>query len=66
MKMKYVGKECMTIAKDEICTLIAIKRVRPDSPTAHFFPSGISLAFRKQNGHTLAWCDRNEWVKVKE
>lgn len=61
--MQYKGKPCLTIAKDEICTLIGIKRVPPNCTNEiilKHFKSKIMLVFRKENGNTLGWCDRND------
>ena len=63
MKMQYIGNSCLTIRHGEIAELIAIKRT-PDTYKNHI-TSPIMLAFRKEEGSTLAWCDRTHWIKVK-
>lgn len=65
--MQYIGQTCMTIIRGEICQLISIQRIPFGVTNAiieEHFPSRIRLAFTKKNGHTLAWCDRNQWIKV--
>lgn len=62
MLMKYVGPSLTTIEHGEILTLISIERVRNKNP---YFPSGIALGFRKDDGSYFGMSDRSDWVKVK-
>lgn len=66
IKMKYVGKSCMTINHGTEATLIQAKRISSDSQIqVKNFPSGLALAFRLENGNGFGWTDRKEWVRIK-